>query len=133
MRTLAAACCFLLAGVAMLAQAREAGEDSLSGHWGHDGVTFLELKFDGKNTVSGTAIWRSGPGDEGQRAAIKTGSFDAKTGALKLEGDAKDPDGGAPAKFLIEGKLNAATLSGTFQFGSRSGEFSFTKQPERTS
>jgi hypothetical protein len=126
-------CWVMLASAGISGQTQDTGSDPLSGHWGREDVTFLELKFDGKNAVTGTAIWRSGPGDEGQRAPIATGTFEPKTGALKLEGDAKDPGDGSAAKFLIQGKLDAGTLAGTFEFGSRSGEFSFRRQPRPSS
>src|SRR5262245_59713310 len=38
----------------------EARADSLSGKWGSDGQVFLDLAFDGRSAVAGTAIWRSG-------------------------------------------------------------------------
>jgi hypothetical protein len=56
-----------------------------------------------------------------------TGSFDAKTGALKLEGDGTRPDGVAVA-YVIEGKIEQDTVTGTFKFGDARGEFTFKKQ-----
>jgi hypothetical protein len=65
--------------------------DPVSGSWVSDGATFLELKFDGKRTVTGTAIWRGG--GQALRTPIKTGTYDAKTRTLRLEGEGKRPDG----------------------------------------
>jgi hypothetical protein len=90
-----------------------------------DGLTFLELKFDGTRTVSGTAIWRHDGGYE-QRTAIKTGTFDLQTSALKLTGEVKKPDG-AVVPYVIEGKVENLTVAGTFDVGGEKGEFRFTK------
>jgi hypothetical protein len=101
--------------------------DPISGNWGRDGMTYLELKFDGKRSVTGTTIWRSGPDSPERRNPIKTGTFDPKSGALKLEGEGERPDGSSAA-YVIEGTLEKDTLSGTFQFGDRNGAFSFTRK-----
>lgn len=115
--------CALLAVPPVLAQE---ANDPVTGSWGRNGLPYLELKFDGKKTVSGTAIWRAGDGGYEDRAPIKTGTFDPETGALRLEGEAKTPDGEV-RKYLIEGKVDKDTVSGTFKFGERSGEFRFSK------
>ena len=101
--------------------------DPITGKWGSDGVTFLELTLEANNAISGTAIWRQGP-SEATRGPIKSGTFDPKTGAVRLEGEAKRPDTGATAKYVIEGKLEKDTLAGTFTFDERKGEFAFTRQ-----
>jgi hypothetical protein len=106
--------------------ARETAADPISGHWGTDGVTLLELTFDGKRAVSGTVIWRDGSNGE-SRVPIKTGSFDPKTGGLKLEGEAKRPDTGAIASYIIEATLDNGVLAGTYVFDDRKGDFKFTK------
>jgi hypothetical protein len=77
--------------------------DPVSGNWGSDGATFLELKFDGKRTVTGTAIWRGG--GQTVRTPIKNGTFDVKTRALKLEGEGKRPDG-VSGTYVIEGIID---------------------------
>lgn len=125
LKSLLMACCVLSLAGSMFAQSSGAAADPISGSWGADGTTFLELQFDGKGAVSGTAIWRDGPGQE-NRAAIRTGTFDPKTGALKLEGEAKGRDG-AMAQYVIEGKVDKDTLAGTFTFGNDQGAFTFTK------
>jgi len=106
--------------------------DPITGHWGARGQTLLELKFDGKKTVSGTTIWTNGREAE-RRVPIDAGTFDLKSGALKIEGDGTGPDN-APAHFVIEGKLEKETLTGTYRFGGARGDFSFTKiaaQPKK--
>ena len=60
--------------------------------------------------------WRRQQSLQGQAPPIKAGTFDSKTGALKLEGEAKRPDTGATGNYVIEGKLEKDTLAGTFTF-----------------
>jgi hypothetical protein len=100
--------------------------DVISGNWGEDGATFLELKFDGRGDVSGTAIWRSGSQPE-VRSPIKVGTFDPKTGALKIEGEAHGRDG-VRAPYVIQGTLANGTLEGTYLFGGSKGRFTFTRK-----
>jgi hypothetical protein len=109
------------------APAAQSTGDPISGNWGREGLTFLELKFDGRSAVSGTVIWRNGPNQE-SRGTIRTGTFDPTTGALKLEGDARRPDDGTVASYTIDGQLNKDALAGTFTFGDHKGNFSFTKR-----
>jgi hypothetical protein len=108
-------------------QSAAATADPITGNWGSDGVTFLELKLEANNAVSGTAIWRDGPTRE-SRAAIKTGTFDPKTGVVRLEGETKRPDNGATVPYLIEGKLEQETLAGKFAIDDRKGDFTFTRK-----
>jgi uncharacterized protein (DUF2147 family) len=119
-------CCVLLTVAGAIAQTDAEAKDPVTGKWGIDGRTTMDLKLDGKGSVSGTTLWREGNRYE-HRAAIKTGSFDAKTGVLKLEGEGKTPDG-AVVSYVIEGKIVKDTLTGTFKFGVDSGEFTFKKQ-----
>jgi hypothetical protein len=100
--------------------------DPVTGKWGRNGLTYLELEFDGKSKVSGTVVWRDPSGSYEERAPIKTGTFDPKTNALRLEGEAKNPDG-AVLPYLIDGKIEKETVAGTFKFGERTGEFAFSK------
>jgi hypothetical protein len=123
-RTLSVVCGVLLLRASALAQSA-AATDPVSGNWGSDGSTRLELKFDGKSAISGTAIWR-GNGQE-RRTPIKTGTFNVKTGALKLEGEGMRPDG-VTARYVIEGTVDGETMTGTFAFGDRTGTFTFTRQ-----
>ncbi|MFB3852828.1 MAG: hypothetical protein ACE148_03270 [Vicinamibacterales bacterium] len=102
--------------------------DPITGAWGAEGRTFLELKFDGKRTVSGTTIWR-GDGYKESKSEIKTGTFDPDTRILRLEGEAKRPDNGEVAAYVIEGKLSEeGILSGTYSFAGHEGTFSFTRR-----
>ena len=115
-------------GAVLLAPALQAQEspDPVTGKWGRNGLIYLELKFDGTSKVSGTVVWRAPGGEYEEHAPIKTGTFDPKTNTLRLEGDAKNPDG-ALLPYLIEGKIERDTVAGTFKFGERTGEFAFSK------
>jgi hypothetical protein len=104
-----------------------AAADPISGNWGTDGVTLLELKFDGQRTVTGTAIWRGGSFPD-RRTPIETGTFDAKTGALTLEGQVQRPDTGVTVRYVINGKLDGGVLAGRFAVADEKGDFRFTKQ-----
>ena len=117
----------VLCGVLLLLSAAGAqSADPVSGSWVADGATFLELKFDGTRTVTGTAIWR-GDGHV-LRTPIKTGAYDAKTRTLRLEGEGKRPDG-VGGTYVIEGTINGNTVSGTFKFADGGGRFTFTRVP----
>ena len=85
-------------------ETRDAGAGSLSGTWGSDGQVFLELVFDGKSAVSGTAIWRGGQRE--QRSPISNGTFDPKSGAFRLEGETSAPTG-TPAAMAMGVTANA--------------------------
>jgi hypothetical protein len=99
--------------------------DPVTGQWGSDGLTYLDLKLDAKSAVTGTAVWRS-DGKEMARSDIKSGSFDPTTSALKLLGEVKRPDG-TLAPFVIEGRIDKDTVSGTFKVGDQALEFSFKR------
>ena len=100
--------------------------DPVTGNWGEDGLPFLELKHDGKGVVTGTVVWRHRASGYENRVPIKTGSFDAKTRVVRLEGDLKTAEG-EPATYVIEGTIDKNTIAGTFKAGERSGQFTFTR------
>jgi hypothetical protein len=109
---------------AILAQS---ANDAVSGTWtGHIGpgatpqmAVTLELKFDGKNAVTGTLSGLSAPGD------VKKGTFDPATGALKLE---LGETGNANVLLVLEGTvvLGSATGRGVTPDG-QTGTFRFNK------
>ena len=57
----------------------------------------------------GTVHGRANPGR--QNAPIRRGHFDARTGAVTLEGDAVNQDGSS-APFRIDGRLDGRTVLG---------------------
>jgi hypothetical protein len=98
--------------------------DPISGKWGSDGATMLDLKYDGQGRITGTAIWRGG-GKE-RPAPITSGTFDPKTGALTIEGNGEGPDGRKGA-FRIDGVVTGDVVRGKYTFAGMDGEFAFDR------
>lgn len=118
------ACCLLLSVDAMRAQTGGAPADPLSGTWtgtmgpnetSQHPIT-VKLAFDGK-VLSGVITGPPQPGD------IKTGTFDSKTGALKL-GVVVRGDG---INVSFEGTLIQNTITGRVIFPDQSGTFKITR------
>jgi hypothetical protein len=84
-------------------------------------VTF-ELKFDGKQGVSGTFKGMPNPGD------VKIGTFDPKTGALKLQ---LGKVGESSVLIVLEGKVVKGTATG--QLSGEAGDGVFKLAKKRTS
>ena len=61
--------------------------DPVSGKWGSDGATMLDLKYDGRGGVTGTAIWRVTlrPWRASSRAKVR----DASRCSTRTAGDTK--------------------------------------------
>ena len=122
------ACCMLVPATTMLAfsQGAKPGTDPLSGTWTGDLIQdadrrvsiTMELKFDGKSAVSGTFTGLPKPGD------LKAGTFDPKTGALKLQLGKQAEDA---VLLVFEGTVVKGTATGHFT-GEVAGEFKITKK-----
>jgi hypothetical protein len=80
-------------------------------------VTF-QLKFDGKSAVTGTFSGLPNPGD------VKTGTFDSKTGKLKLH---LGKTGETSVLLVLEGIVANGAVSGQVS-GEVSGEFKLEKK-----
>ncbi len=78
----------------------------------------MELKFDGKSAVSGTVSGLPNPAD------VKAGTFDPKTGALKLQ---LGRQGDSAVLLVLEGTVVKGTATGRFS-GDESGEFKIAKK-----
>ncbi|MEK6410620.1 MAG: ankyrin repeat domain-containing protein [Acidobacteriota bacterium] len=103
--------------------------DPISGTWKGDmGLNettrypiTMKLKFDGTSAVSGPVTGPPLPGE------IKTGTFDPKTGALKLEVDVADE--GIVVRFVFEGTVLEGSATGrVIGGGNRPGDFKITKK-----
>lgn len=121
------ACCVLVFATSTFAQSRGATRDPLSGTWTGELVAqnesnpisiTMQLKFDRKSAVSGTFTGFPSPGD------VKAGTFDPKTGALKLE---LGKTGESAVLLVLEGTVVKGTATGKFT-GERSGDFKLTKK-----
>jgi len=127
-RGFAMACCMLLAATTMLAQSQGAKQksDVLSGTWTGDLIReedrrvaiTMELKFDGKRAVTGTFTGLPRPGD------VKSGTFDPKTGALKLELGKQGEDA---VLITFDGTVAKGTATGRIT-GEITGEFKLSKK-----
>ena len=128
-RQFVVACCVLLSAPSLFAQARatKASADPITGTWAgtlarqNESRTIpvtMELKFDSKSAVSGTFTGMPNPGD------VKSGTFDAKKGTLKLELGKK---GETAVLLVLEGTVVKGTASGRFS-GEDTGAFKLTKK-----
>jgi hypothetical protein len=127
-RVFIAACCVWLCVPAILAQSRGATADPLSGTWKGEldvpqaqaPVTItLELKFDGKTAVTGTFSGLPNPGD------VKSGTFNPKTGALKLE---LGKQGDSEVRLVLEGSVSKGTAAGRVTGEAGTGKFTIAKK-----
>jgi hypothetical protein len=107
-----------------LAQTTKPTTDPVSGIWGDPNGPGFELKYDGKSTVSGSI--RIVDAGNFSTAPIKKGTFNSQTRALKLEGDAKKPDG-TISHFVIEGTVDQTEVAGTYKFDNNQGNFKFPR------
>jgi hypothetical protein len=129
-RVVIAVCCVLLSAPSLSAQARDAQADPLSGTWkgelnvpaAPNPVTItMELKFDGKSAVTGTFTGLPNPGD------VKTGTFNPRTGALKLElGKRSGPD----VLIVLEGTVEKDVATGGASGEAGDGTFKLAKTPK---
>ena len=127
-RMLIVVCCVFLAAPVIFAQARGAKADPLSGTWKGEldvpqapapvAIT-MELKFDGKSAVTGTFSGLPNPGD------VKAGTFNPKTGALKLE---LGKTGDSEVRLVLEGTVAKGAATGRVTGEAGTGEFKITKK-----
>ena len=104
-----------------------AQDDPITGVWTGAIVTdsgkrfdvTMELKFDGKSEVSGTVAGLPGPAD------VKTGTFNPKSGALRLGlGQAGDPK----VLFILDGTVVKGTAQGRAIDSTGEGTFNITRK-----
>lgn len=111
-----------------LAYAQQNAPDPLSGTWAGDwgpsaadrNTVTVDLKWDGK-ALTGTV----NPGENA--VELQKCSFDAKTGMVHMEADAKNRRGAA-VHYMIDGKLEGATMSGSWNHDNRKGDFKITRK-----
>lgn len=87
----------------------------ISGRWGKPSQVLLDLTVDKDGSVRGVA----NPGLH--NAQIRSGHFDASTGAVALEGEFAQPNGPA-LPFRLSGRLDGRTLRLKYEFGDQQGE-----------
>jgi hypothetical protein len=128
-RLLTVACCALVCAMPVFAQSKGAKTDPLTGTWtgelnpsnapGPVSVT-AELRFDGKSAVSGTVTGLPRP------AEVKAGTFNPKTGALKLDLGKKGEPG---VLIILEGTVVKGKVSGRLSGDEGGGTFTLAKKP----
>ncbi len=105
------------------------GSDPLTGTWKGDwgpsasdrNQVTLELKWDGK-ALTGTV----NPGPEG--IPIEKASFDSKTMTVKFEATYTPRN----RHYVVEGKVDKNTMSGSWNRPNRNGDFKLTKEAAET-
>jgi hypothetical protein len=122
------ACCVFLSATPALGQSRGAKADPVTGTWTGEldpsgaprpvAVT-MELKFDGKSAVTGTFSGLPNPGD------VKTGTYNPKTGALKLE---LGKTGDSAVRLVLEGTVVKGAATGRISGEAGTGEFKIAKK-----
>jgi hypothetical protein len=127
MKTLSMVCIILCLGIASFA-VTTSGADPLTGTWTGDwgpsasdrNPVTVELKWDGK-VLTGTV--NPGP----NAVALQKCTFDPATGAIHMEADAKSRRG-ADIHYVIDGKVEGNTISGSWGHDNRKGDFKITKK-----
>ena len=120
--------CFLACAVLAAPLLAQQGSDPLSGTWTGDwgpsardrNPVTVEFKWDGK-TLSGTV--NPGP----NAIALQKTSFNAQTGDVHLEADAKSGSG-RTIHYVIDGKLANGGITGSWNHDNVKGDFKITKK-----
>jgi hypothetical protein len=118
----------LALGLALVGSAVAQKSDPLSGTWTGDwgpspsdrNQVTVELKWDGKK-LTGTV--NPGP----NAVELQKTSFNPKSGAVHFEADAKGRDG-SPIHYIINGRVDKDTMTGTWSHDNRKGDFKITKK-----
>ena len=123
---------FSLAIVLPVVAQTKGAADPISGTWtgdwgpnpGDRNTVTVDMKFDGKaltGTVHSVNFQRPD-------VALQKSSFDPKTGAVHMEADVPGARGGAPVHFVIDGKLDKNSMTGSWNHGNSKGDFKLTKK-----
>lgn len=130
LRTLSVACLMTCLALTLTGtvSAQPKSADPLSGSWSGDwgpsaadrNTVTVDLKWDGK-ALTGTV--NPGP----TATELQKCTFDAKTGAVHMEADAKNRRG-VVVHYVIDGKVEGNTMSGSWNHDARKGDFKITKK-----
>jgi hypothetical protein len=102
--------------------------DAISGKWGSDSQTLLDLKFDGTAAVTGIAYFYIADSQRSPyTSSIRAGTFNPESGVLRLEGEFKGPKD-AVVQYVIDGQVNQDSLKVKFVIGGNAGTLTMKKQ-----
>jgi hypothetical protein len=126
-RTTSLACVLVSLALTTSLVAQQKAADPLSGSWMGDwgpskadrNEVTVELKWDG-TALTGTV--NPGP----NAIELQKCTFDAKSGAVHMEADAKS--GGMDIHYVIDGKLKGNAMSGKWDHGTLKGDFKITRK-----
>lgn len=127
-KILSLVCMLMCCAIAASGAGQPKGADPLSGTWTGDwgpsaddrnDVT-VELKWDG-NALTGTV----NPGPDA--VALAKCTFNPQTGSVHMEADAKGRRGN-DIHYLIDGKVENDTMTGSWNHDKRKGDFKITKK-----
>jgi hypothetical protein len=128
LKTICVVCVFMCFAIVASVAARSTAADLLSGTWTGDwgpsaadrNQVTVELKWDGK-ALTGTV--NPGP----NAVVLQKCTFDPKTGAIHMEADAKGRRGN-DIHYLIDGKVENNTMTGSWNHDNRKGDFKITRK-----
>ncbi len=127
MKTSGLACMLACFTMAASVASTQTATDPLSGTWTGDwgpsardrNPVTVELKWDGK-PLTGSV----NPG--ANAVELKMCTFDAETGAVHMEADATGRRG--EVHYMIDGKVEMDTMTGTWNHDNRKGDFKITRK-----
>jgi hypothetical protein len=113
----------MVASGAALQQSSDPLSGTWTGDWGPSAAdrnpVTVELKWDGK-VLTGTV--NPGP----NAVELKNCTFDANSNAVHMEADAKSRRGNE-IHYMIDGKVENNTMTGSWNHGNRKGDFKITR------
>lgn len=134
-RTLSVICllaCLALVIPALAQRGPAAPADPLTGNWtgdwgpnaGDRNQVSVDLKWDGKALTGVVKSVNPSRAD----VPISNSSYAAATQTVKMEAQAVNPRTNSPVKYVIEGKLNGNTITGSWNHDASKGDFKLTKK-----
>src|SRR5262245_36581957 len=122
--TVMALCSVLCLSIAVFLFAADTISGTWTGEWGPNpyerSQVVAQLKYDGK-VVTGTFNPGTNP------VTISKGTFNEKTGVIHLEAEGRGRDG-ARNHYVIDGKLQKGSITGTWKYPKGNGDFKISMQ-----